>query len=352
MSIEVKQIILHQLYLTDNRDGTEPNMAGNEADSANKQLSTRLRSQLLPVNAEIQQMMLQLHQNYQSKALAYGVFKGESQFARQLNRFLENDLDFLDFSQQSAQNLARELSKYVFADSGTFILCQYTFLATDYLFIALLDSRHSMLVDEELDIQQTSYLNIQQYDIAARLNLTELTLSASSDRYLSFIKGRVGRKVSDFFMDFLGADSGFDPKQQNLTLLQAVDDFCQQGELDSKQIQEVKKQAFDYCKGQLKVGEEIVVTELSDTLPSLNQQNFSQFSQEQAYDLAESFPPLSGALKSLTKYSGSGKGVTLSFDAALLNERIFWNEENDSLTIKGLPANLRDQLQRFAKLQS
>lgn len=340
MSIEVKQIILHQLSLTDNPD---------VADSESERLQARLRAQLLPVNDDIQQMMLQLHQNYQGKAQAYGVFKSESQFARQLNRFLENDLDFLEFSQQSAQQLGKELGKYNFAESGTFIFCQYTFLATNYLFIALLDSRHSMLVDEELEIQQTSYLNINQYDIAARLNLTELKLSASSNRYLSFIKGRVGRKVSDFFMDFLAAESGFDPKQQNLTLLQAVDDFCQQGELDSKQTQEVKKQAFDYCKGQLKVGEEIVLQELSDTLPSLNQQDFSQFSHEQAYELAEQFPPLQGALKSLTKYSGSGKGVTLSFDAALLNERITWDEQNDSLTIKGLPANLRDQLQRFAK---
>ncbi|TNG95025.1 nucleoid-associated protein YejK [Pasteurellaceae bacterium USgator11] len=347
MSIEVKQIILHQLYLSENIAEKAAEKTENQAE--NPTLTTRLRSQLLPVNDEIEQMMLQLHQNYQSKALAYGVFKGESQFARQLNRLMENELDFIAFSQQSAQSLAAELAKYVFADSGTFILCQYTFLATDYLFLALLDSRHSMLVDEELDIRHTSYLNIQQYDIAARLNLTELKLSAASNRYLSFIKGRVGRKISDFFMDFLGADGGFDPKQQNLTLLQAVDDFCQQGELSSKQIQEVKKQAFDYCKGQLKVGEEVVLAELSDTLPSLNQQNFSQFSQQQQYELADSFPPLSGALKSLTKYSGSGKGVTLSFDAALLNERIVWDEQSDSLTIKGLPANLRDQLQRFAK---
>lgn len=340
MSIEVKQIILHQLSLSENQE------------TESERLHTRLRAQLLPVNDEIQQMMLQLHQNYQGKAQAYGVFQNESSFARQLNRFLECDLEFLDFSQQSAQQLAKELGKYAFAESGTFIFCEYTFLATDYLFIALLDSRYSMLVDDKLEIQQTSYLNISQYDIAARINLTELQLSASSNRYLSFIKGRVGRKVSDFFMDFLGADSGFDPKQQNLTLLQAVDDFCQQGELDTKQTQEVKKQAFDYCKGQLKVGEEIILQELSDSLPSLNQQDFGQFSREQEYELADSIPPVSGALKSLTKFSGSGKGVTLSFDAALLNERIEWDEQNDSLTIKGLPANLRDQLQRFAQSDS
>ena len=70
------------------------------------------------------------------------------------------------------------------------------------------------------------------------------------------------------------------------------------------------------------------------------------FTESQEYGLEENIPPVRNALKTLTKYSGSGKGVTLSFDAELLGQRIIWDELNDSLTIKGLPANLRDQLNR------
>ncbi|MFC7472419.1 nucleoid-associated protein [Actinomadura keratinilytica] len=47
---------------------------------------------------------------------------------------------------------------------------------TDYLFIALLDSRASMLVDENLEIHRTQYLDLTQFDIAARINLTEWQL--------------------------------------------------------------------------------------------------------------------------------------------------------------------------------
>ena len=108
----------------------------------------------------------------------------------------------MGFSQYSTKLLADELGKYNFAESGTLILCQYNFLATDYLFIALLDSRHSMLVDEHLDIRRTEYLDITQFDIAARINLTDLQVNANSNRYLTFIKGRVGRKISDFLWIF------------------------------------------------------------------------------------------------------------------------------------------------------
>lgn len=335
MSITVNQIVLHQLV--------------KHAENETTTMESVLRDELLTITPEVEQMMLQLHQGYQNKGKAFGVFQENSIFAQDLNRLLENEINFLNFSQQSTKLLAQELGKYNFADSGTLILCQYNFLATDYLFIALLDSRISMLVDENLEIRRTEYLDITQFDIAARINLTDLQVNANSNRYLTFIKGRVGRKISDFFMDFLGAEEGLNPQVQNQCLLQAVSDYCEQGNLNKEQTQAVKKQVFEYCKGQLASGDEIALTELSDNLPTLNERPFVTFTEEQDYGLEETIPPVRSALKTLTKFSGSGKGVTLSFDADLLNNRIEWNPLTDTLTIKGIPPNLKDQLQKALK---
>ena len=335
MSITVNQIVLHQLV--------------KHAENETTTMESVLRDELLTITPEVEQMMLQLHQGYQNKSKAFGVFQENSIFAQELNRLLENEIDFLNFSQQSTKLLAQELGKYNFADSGTLILCQYNFLATDYLFIALLDSRISMLVDENLEIRRTEYLDITQFDIAARINLTDLQVNANSNRYLTFIKGRVGRKISDFFMDFLGAEEGLNPQVQNQCLLQAVSDYCEQGELNKEQTQAVKKQVFEYCKGQLASGDEITLTELSANLPTLNERPFVTFTEEQDYGLEETIPPVRSALKTLTKFSGSGKGVTLSFDADLLNNRIEWDPLTDTLTIKGIPPNLKDQLQKALK---
>ena len=335
MSITVNQIVLHQLV--------------KHAENKTTTMESVLRDELLTITPEVEQMMLQLHQGYQNKGKAFGIFQENSIFAQELNRLLENEINFLNFSQQSTKLLAQELGKYNFADSGTLILCQYNFLATDYLFIALLDSRISMLVDENLEIRRTEYLDITQFDIAARINLTDLQVNANSNRYLTFIKGRVGRKISDFFMDFLGAEEGLNPQVQNQCLLQAVSDYCEQGELNKEQTQAVKKQVFEYCKGQLASGDEIALTELSANLPTLNERPFVTFTEEQDYGLEETIPPVRSALKTLTKFSGSGKGVTLSFDADLLNNRIEWDPLTDTLTIKGIPPNLKDQLQKALK---
>ena len=338
MSITVNQIVLHQLV--------------KNVDGDSIKMESVLRDELLSITPEVEQMMLQLHQGYQNKSKAFGVFQEKSIFAQHLNRLLEQEIEFLGFSQYSTKLLADELGKYNFAESGTLILCQYNFLATDYLFIALLDSRYSMLVDEHLEIRRTEYLDITQFDIAARVNLTDLQVNANSNRYLTFIKGRVGRKISDFFMDFLGAEEGLNPQVQNQCLLQAVSDYCDQGELNKEQTQAVKKQVFEYYKAQLAGGDEIELQELSDSLPTLNEQPFVTFAEEQNYGLEDSIPPVRSTLKSLTKFTGSGKGVSISFDADLLNTRIQWEPMTDTLTIKGLPPNLKDQLQKALKSEN
>lgn len=334
MSINVEQIILHQLF----RKPT--------AESEAIEIDTRLRQQPLPDNELVRQLMLELHQHYQSKNKTYAVFTDASSFAQLLNRYLENDIDFLTFSQQAAQQLAQEISKYTFATGGNFVISQYNFLATEYLFLGLVDSRSSLLVDDELNVHDTQYLDLSKCDIIARVNLTELKMDAQSNRYLTFLKGRVGRKVSDFFMDFLGAEEGLNPKVQNQLLVQAVQDYCHQEQIEPKLAQEVKQQALTYCKAQAQQGEDIDVTELSAEMEMLNGQSFAEFAQNEEYALEENIPPLTATLKKLEKFSGAGRGVTLTFNAELLGQRVIWDEANDTLTIKGVPANLKDQLQR------
>lgn len=161
-----------------------------------------------------------------------------------------------------------------------------------------------------------------------------------------FLKGRVGRKVSDFFMDFLAASEGMNAKVQNKGLVQALDDYCESAELNKNESLAYRQQVYSYCNEQLQSGEEITLNDLSQELPPIGDQTFSDFTQQNDYQLEESFPADRSTLKQLTKFSGSGGGMTLNFDAMLLGERIFWDPATDTLTIKGTPPNLREQLQR------
>ncbi|EJE8675986.1 nucleoid-associated protein YejK [Vibrio parahaemolyticus] len=331
MALSLAHLALHQLIQSE---------AG--------ELRLQLRSAPLDNDAHSEQLTQLLHQHFvQKTGKGYGLFQADSAVNDALQAHRQGQLSFHDFSCQCATGLHQELIKYPFADEGVLVMAIYQHLATDYLFIGLLPVQQSLKVTGSLDISATDYLELNHITIAASINLSDKETNPNSDRYLTYIKGRVGRGVSDFFLDFLQAEVGLDVKAQNQVLMQAVEDFCADHRLDKQEAHQYRQQVFDHCSAQLKAGDEVVVRELSNELPpSIDGQNFESFTQEQGYELDAQFPVERSALKHLTKFVGSGGGVSLTFDAQLLNERIFYDPETDTLTMKGTPPNLRDQLTR------
>lgn len=331
MSLHLSNVILHQL-------------SKNEQD----ELVVKYRSQSLDNDTSAESLVAELHRVFNSKASkGFGSFKSDSDFQTWLQELRQGVRDFYDFSQISAQRLKDELTKYPFADEGILVMAEYQSLATDYLFIGLLPLNQSLKVTEGLDISATDYLDINKMDIAARLDLSSFETDKSSNRYLTYIKGRVGRKVSDFFLDFLQADVGLDAKVQNQVLMQAVQDFCTDSKLEKDEAIGYKKQVYAYCNEQIKAGEEVQIRELSGELPaSQDGTGFLEYTQAHGYELEESFPGDRSTVRKLTKFIGAGGGLNVSFDSLLLGERIFYDPESDTLTIKGTPPNLREQLTR------
>ncbi|WP_428771560.1 nucleoid-associated protein YejK [Vibrio sp.] len=331
MSLHLSNVILHQLRKDDS-----------------EQLTVNFRSEALALDASSENLVAELHRVFNSKAgKGFGSFSDDSEFQTWLKELRKGERNFYDFSQQSANRLKAELAKYPFADEGILVFAEYQSLATDYLFIAIIPSNQSLKVTEGLEISATDYLDLSKMDIAARIDLSSFETDADSNRYLAYIKGRVGRKVSDFFLDFLQAEVGLDTKQQNLVLMQAVEDYCTDAKLEKQESTEYKRQVFDYCNGQLKAGEEVQIQELSGELPASQEgASFLDYTREHGYELEESFPADRATVRKLTKYVGAGGGLNLSFDSLLLGERVFYDPETDTLTIKGTPPNLRDQLTR------
>lgn len=95
-------------------------------------------------------------------------------------------------------------------------------------------------------------------------------------------------------------------------LVQALDDFCDNAQMDKNTRQAYRQQVHSYCSEQLQSGEEIELKELSKELPMVEEQSFEDFTRQNDYQLEESFPADRGTLKQLTKFSGSGGGLRLA----------------------------------------
>ncbi len=331
MSMNITNVTLHQLVKNDQEE-----------------LIVNYRAESLEQSALSENLVAELHRTFNDKSSkGFGLFKSDSDTKSLVDDLRHGDMGFYEFSQNSAKRLKDELSKYPFADEGTIVFAEYQSLATDYLFIGVIPSKNNLTVTEGLDIGDSDYLDISKMDIAARIDLSTYEADPESVRYLTFIKGRVGRRIADFFLDFLGAEVGLNVKQQNQVLAQAVQDFVSDAKLDREESTSYKKQVADYCKEQRSGGDEIDVRELSGELPaSTDGTSFFDYTQEQGYELEDSFPVDNATVRKLTKFIGAGGGLNVSFDSLLLGERVFYDPETDTLTIKGTPPNLRDQLTR------
>lgn len=153
-----------------------------------------LRDFLLPANAAVEGMMAELHHIYSIKNKAYGLFNEGIELAQALHICRKDDKDFLAFNHAATGILRDELAKYLFAKGSVVLFGQYRYLAVKYLLIAVLNSRNSICVNKTLDINTTHYLDINHADIVARIDLTEWETNPQSTRYLTFLKGWVGRK--------------------------------------------------------------------------------------------------------------------------------------------------------------
>lgn len=331
MSISLHAVALHQLDK-------------NEQD----ELVVRFSAEAHQADAYHETLIQELHRNFTSKTKGFAKFRTDSDVKTLIGTYLNNTVDFMVLSKKCSEKLRGELSKYPFADTGTLVFAKYQSLATDYLMVGLIPSNNGMRVLDDLNLSATAYLDTVKVELMAVVDLTALETQHESNRYISFVKGRVGRKVSDFFLDFLDAEVGLNAKEQNIVLMQAIEDFLSGS--DKSESLPVKKQVADYCNDQINHGEEVDVKELSSELPpNAEGKTFIDYTNENGYELEDSFPGDRPTVRKLTKYVGAGGGLNISFDTLLLGERVFYDVETDTLTIKGTPPNLRDQLTRQAR---
>jgi len=274
-----------------------------------------------------------------------------ARFVDLMESYFNDKQSFYNFSIQAANSLKNEIEKYDLDETGYLIVCHYEYMGGRFLLVAVIPVSEHYSVDGELNISADQHLDINKLQLAARIDLFDYQQNASGNRYISFIKGRAGRKVSDFFLDFLGCEEGLNSKEQTQTLVRAVEDYVAVNQLDAGEKQQTRKELLSYCKEQKSSSQDVSIQEIGKvightTTDSNGQsQDFYQFCQQQSYPIEESFPHDQTVVNKITKYSGYGNGISLSFERSHFGQDVVYNPHNDSIIIYKVPPNLKEQLQ-------
>lgn len=316
------------------------------------------RSDLITPTKAVNHLIEQLHLAYNSKPTkGYAIFseQKDTSVALSLQQWQQDDSDFMALATVATNTLLTQLHQHQLAESGYLLVCHYRYLATEQLLFCLLNSKEHFSLTAELELASSQHLDIGRMQLAARIDLAEYQTgrqhSEPSANYISFIRGRAGRKVADFFLDFLGCESGTDARTNSKLVLTSVEQYLNLNEPDAEMQQETRKQVYSYCEERAKAGQDVVLKELSAIIDE-TADNFLQYCAKEQLEVAEQFPVEVKELKPLIKFNGQGGGLSIGFEQNLLGDRIQYDIVNDVLTIKGTPPNLRDQLQRFIQGRS
>lgn len=228
------------------------------------------RDSELAESAAIENMLADLNESYNAKqGKAWGLFHAESgahPFSGWLKEYLDGGKDFTAFSRIAVEHLQKLMEESNLSTGGHVLFAHYQQGMTDYLAIALLHHSEGVAVTDQLDVTPSRHLDLGQLHLAARINLSEWQNNKQSKQYISFIKGKNGKKVSEYFRDFIGCQEGVDGPGETRTLLKAFSDFVESEDLPEDSAREKTKTLVDYASSQAKLGEPMGLEELSELI--------------------------------------------------------------------------------------
>jgi len=302
----------------------------------------------LSVNEHLENLLADLNEAYNAKqGKRWGLFH-ESSGAYPLSGWLKDYLDggseFSVFSRNSVEHLQMLMEESNLSTGGYVLVAHYAQGMTDYLQVAVLHHNQGIAVTDSLDVEPARHLDLTQLHLAARINLSEWQNNAKSKQYISYIQGKGGRKVTEYFRDFIGCQEGVDAPSETRTLLKAFSDFVESEDLPEPSARKMTDTLVNYASSQAKIGDPIALEELSGLLDEDRPTAFFDHIRNKDYGMAPEFPADKRTLKQFRRYTGRAEGLSISFDAHLLGSGIEFDETQNTLTIRNVPTLLKDQL--------
>ena len=297
-------------------------------------------------------LMSQLNESYNATAgKGWGFFHHESgahPFSGWLGKYLAGVTDFLKFSTTAVEHLTKLMEESNLTTGGHALFCHYQQGLTDYLVIALVQETEAVTMTEELALMTMKRLDLDHIHLAARINISEWQTNKQSKQYISYLKGKQGRRLNEYFRDFIGCQEGIDAPSETRTLLKAFSDFVESEDMVEDAAREKTRTLVSYSMAQAKLGEPIAIDELSSLIDEDRPKSFYDFIKAKDYGISESLPPDKKTLNKFRRFTGRAEGMSISFEAHLLGDKIEFDEAGGTLVIKGLPTQLTEQLKRAA----
>ncbi len=303
-----------------------------------------LRDNVLPIGDKESEFITNLKRAYYRKSNPnYGVFNSNTTtypYQTMLKSYADGGLSFLEFTQNAMNHLFGIINNVSQATGGYVVFAHYTLQNEDFAITVMLNNKKQYNINDRLSIEEIFSLDIDKLDVANFVNLSRW--NGSEETYLSFARGR--KEVSNYFKTFIGCTDQTSAKQSSQQLKSAFLDYLDTLQIDNETKENLRNDVFNYCIAQAKRKEDISLSHISSIIDNEQPELFQEFASAEQYRVSANIKGHVQTLKSLKFYTYKSKKLSISFDSGLVNESIFYNENENELRITNIPDDLRRQL--------
>ena len=311
--------------------------------------SLQLRPDTFSTNGKLEELAYELKVNFIRKGgKFYGRFSAETvdfPFSSWLKEYREGRLGFENFTHKAMKHFSHAIEKTEnILDAYVFFLIE-KIEAGEILYVFVVEHTHSVYLNAELAISDSQFLNSSAFTLAAKIGLQDWE-AGDSVTYLSLLRERGEKELSDAFTEFVGFSDKHDIKNDTVEFLKIVDNFTES--LDENTAKMTRSKVVDYCLEQNKAGKSVVIKDLSNSLSeelkTYEPDHFSRYLASSQDSIKDEFIPDTAQVRSYARISGRNDSLSMSFDAECLGNNILYDATNDSLIIKNLPPALKARL--------
>ena len=279
----------------------------------------------------------------------YGRFSddiGECPFSSWLKDYLEDKQSFGSMTDRIFGQWQELLTGCQEEFQGHLMIVHEALADSEVVYLLILESDSALRFDGNQTLDATDVLNLSRLNLAVRIELDDWRSDNSAENYLTLVHGRGTGEPGELFIRLAGFTNQVDVEKETVTFLDAVEAFAKSSE--PEKAGEVRSKAYEFCKEQHALGEPVEIEALSGYLDESEPQRFKEFASKTT-ELPESgvLHPDHRKVKKLVRIAGSGGGMSVSFSSDLVNQAVYYDRDQDALTITRLPKALREQLQRY-----
>lgn len=300
------------------------------------QLQCQLAGQLVSVDDAVAEMSERLSSAFNSRsARLIGQLKGDSI----CRGFAEVDADgFLALSRELVEAVSAVADSAAVCEEALLVFIRWQSDLRDRVLFCWLEPQPQWCLDAELQLQQTKIFGPGSLRFGLQVDFSNQNVFALQPKPAA---------LAEALFECLGFETESNTRTETEQLVGAFESYCQ-GIDDPQEATEVRQRAYDYCAEHVSQGDNVDLKSLSQQINSNSPDQFFDYLGTLENDFPEEVSLDSRRLRQFVRYSGSMKGISISFSEFLLGEQIVYDEQQQSLLIRDLPPTLKKQLKRHS----